>query len=268
MLTRSGGGADSSSPRNSRQIAWPSGCAWSCTCSWSSQPANCLWNERSPCSAGGLSRSSGSLATNSATSILKPSTPRSQPEARDVEHRVADVRVAPVQVRHLREEDVQPVLPRALVPRPCRPAPDRDPVVRRATVRRGIAPDVPVAVRIVARRARCLEPRVVAGRVVRDVVHDHRQAELVCAREERVEVRERAEARVDVGVVGDVVAEVAHRRAVERREPDRVDAEPREVLEPRRDAREVADPVGVGVGERARVDLVDDARLPPGPVSA
>ena len=47
-----------------------------------------------------------------------------------------------------------------------------------------------------------------------------------CAsRDQRVEVGQRAEQRVDVAVVGDVVAAVGHRRGVERREPDRVDAE-------------------------------------------
>ena len=35
------------------------------------------------------------------------------------------------------------------------------------------------------------------------------------------------------------------------------------MVEMRDDAREVTDPVAVGVRERARVDLVDDARLPP-----
>jgi hypothetical protein len=187
-----------------------------------------------------------------------------EPEARDVEHRLAHLGVAPVQVRHLLEEDVQPVLLRALVPRPRRTAPDRDPVVRRPAARRGVAPDVPVAPRVVARRARGGEPRVVARRVVGHVVDDHLQPELVRARHQRVEVGERPEQRVDVGVVGDVVAEVAHRRAVERRQPDRVDAEPREVPQPRRDPGEIADPVAVRVGERARVDLVDDGGLPPG----
>ena len=40
------------------------------------------------------------------------------------------------------------------------------------------------------------------------------------ARDQPVEVRERAEQRVDVAVVGDVVAEVGHRRRIDRREPD------------------------------------------------
>ena len=62
-------------------------------------------------------------------------------------------------------------------------------------------------------------------------------------REHLVEVGQRAEQRVDVAVVGDVVAGVLLRRALERAEPQRVDAERGEVVEARRDAGEVADPV-------------------------
>ena len=79
----------------------------------------------------------------------------------------------------------------------------------------------------------------------------------------RSNAREVAEDRVDRRVVAHVVAEVGHRRAVDRREPDRVDTEAGDVVEPRADAGEVADPVAVGVRERARIDLVDDGRPPP-----
>ena len=81
--------------------------------------------------------------------------------------------------------------------------------------------------------------------------------------EHHVEVGERAEERVDVAVVGDVVAGVLLRRALERAQPDGVDAEVGEVVEVRRDAGEVADAVARAVGEGARVDLVDHGGAPP-----
>jgi hypothetical protein len=61
--------------------------------------------------------------------------------------------------------------------------------------------------------------------VVRDEVHDDAQAEPVCLGDQVVEVVERSEQRVDVAVVGDVVAAVGLGRPVERRQPDGVDAE-------------------------------------------
>ena len=81
-------------------------------------------------------------------------------------------------------------------------------------------------------------------------------------RRQPVEVRHGPEHRVDVRIVGHVVAEVRERRRVERRDPQRVDAEPRKVVEPRGDAREVSDAVAVRVLERAGIDLVDDSVAP------
>ena len=66
---------------------------------------------------------------------------------------------------------------------------------------------------------------MLARRVVGHDVDDHPQAEGVGVGDQAVEVGERAEARVDVAVVGDVVAGVGLRRRVERVQPDGVDAE-------------------------------------------
>ncbi len=71
------------------------------------------------------------------------------PEAQHVVHRAFDVGVAPVDVRLLDEERVQVVLLRRLVPLPRGAAERRDPVVRRAAIGLGVAPDVPVALRVV-----------------------------------------------------------------------------------------------------------------------
>src|SRR5262249_28123973 len=46
-------------------------------------------------------------------------------------------------------------------------------------------------------------------------------------------------------------------------QPDRVDAELLQIAELRRDPRQVADAVAVGVGEAAHVDLVEDGVAPP-----
>ena len=87
------------------------------------------------------------------------------------------------------------------------------------------------------------EPRVAVGGVVGHPVDHDPDAARVAGGDQRVEVRERAEDRVDVAVVGDVVAEVGHRRGVERRQPDRLHAERVEVVEVRGDA---------GAGRRRR----------------
>jgi hypothetical protein len=84
--------------------------------------------------------------------------------------------------------------------------------------------------------------------------------------DQRVRVGEAAEPRIDVTVVGHVVAGVGLGRRVERIEPDRVDAEVAQVRQAGPDAGQVADPVAVGIGEATHVDLVDHRVAPPGTV--
>ena len=73
-----------------------------------------------------------------------------------------------------------------------------------------------------------------------------------CA-QELLEVVQGAVGRMDVGVIGDVVAVVAQRRRIERQQPERGDAEVLEVIELADQAAEVADAVAVAVGEGADV---------------
>jgi hypothetical protein len=188
-----------------------------------------------------------------------------QPEAQDVVHRRLDLGVVPVEVRLLGQERVQVPLARRLVqgPRGARRLELRHPVVGRPAVRRAVAPDVPVALGIVAARARRGEPRVPVRGVVGHPVEDHPDPAGVAAFDEAVEVGQRAERRIDVAVVRDVVAEVRHGGGVDRRQPHRRHAEVVQVVDALRDPREVADAVAVGVRERPRVDLVDGAALPP-----
>ncbi len=82
-------------------------------------------------------------------------------------------------------------------------------------------------------------------------------------REEFFEVVERAVDRVDVVVVGDVVAVVPQRRRIEGQQPDRGDAEVLQVVELAGQPVEIADAVAVAVGEGADVDLVNDRVLVP-----
>ena len=104
---------------------------------------------------------------------------------------------------------------------------------------------------------------MLVARVPGDEVEDDLDPELVCGGNQAVDVGERAEVRMHVAIVGDVVAPIGVRRRVDRVEPDPTDAEPPEVIEPVDDAGEVADPVAVRIRERARIDLVQNSALPP-----
>jgi len=95
------------------------------------------------------------------------------------------------------------------------------------------------------------------------LIDHHLEAEFVRTLHECADIVKRAEHRVDVAIVADVVAEVLHRALEERRQPDRINAEPGHVFQFAGDARQVADAVAVAVGVAARIDLVDHATAPP-----
>src|SRR5215469_15401212 len=104
---------------------------------------------------------------------------------------------------------------------------------------------------------------MLVGGVVDDEVDEDAEAALIAGMGEFDEVAERAVAWVDVVVVGDVVAVVAHGRGLEGHEPDGSDAETLEVIEAAHEAAEVADAVAGGVHEGADVQAVEDGVFVP-----
>ena len=95
-------------------------------------------------------------------------------------------------------------------------------------------------------------------RVVNHELGDDAKPTVVRGVHERQEIPSRAVARIDVAVIGDVVAIVAEWRWIERLDPDSRDAERLDVVQLLRQPAEVTDAVVVAVEESANVQLVDD----------
>jgi hypothetical protein len=124
-----------------------------------------------------------------------------EPETDCIEQRVLDHAVVEIEVGLLGQEIMQIVLAPARVPLPGRAAEDRQPVARRRAVGFGIGPDVPVALGVVAARAALLEPGMLVRGVRNHLVDHYPQAEPVRLGDDRVEVGERAEHRIDAAIV-------------------------------------------------------------------
>src|ERR1700742_2702304 len=94
-------------------------------------------------------------------------------------------------------------------------------------------------------------------------VDEHPDATLLAFAGEVDEVTERAEARVDREVIGDVVAVVAARRSLKRHQPNAGDAKPSQIVQAPDQTDEITDAITVRVHERADLQRVDDGVLVP-----
>ena len=187
-----------------------------------------------------------------------------EPEVHRFQNRLFDLRVVEVQVRLVRVETVPVVRAGDVVPRPVRDFEvfEDDPRVLVALV--GVAPDIELTRRASgARTASPLEPRVLVGRVIADQFVDDPDPAPMSFFDELMGVGQISVHRVDVGVVGDVVAVVAHRRGVKGQQPDCAHAEVLQVRQLVDQASKVAAAVAVAVVEGAHVHLVDERVLVP-----
>src|SRR6478672_861334 len=137
------------------------------------------------------------------------------------------------------------------------------PIVGRCASRPCILPDVAVAFWVLPARSALDEPGMLVRCVVGHKIKDHFEIEGVSLCDQALAIGNRAEERIDVTVIGDVIAEVDHRRWVEWADPDGVNTERCKVGKPPANAVEIAHAVAVRVLKRARIDLVDDRGLPP-----
>src|SRR3984893_16520056 len=89
--------------------------------------------------------------------------------------------------------------------------------------------------------------------------------ELFCMRfiNEAAETFERAKDRINPTVISDIITEVMHWQGIDRRNPDRIDAEPDKIIEALQDTIKIAYAITVRVLKGPRVDLIDCPDLPP-----
>ena len=80
----------------------------------------------------------------------------------------------------------------------------------------------------------------------------------------RSKLSQRAVHSVNVLVVRYVVAEIHLRRRETRRNPDRVDSQRSQIIEFRRDAIQISDPVAIAIHKAAWINFVKDGTLIPG----
>ena len=94
-------------------------------------------------------------------------------------------------------------------------------------------------------------------------VEHHTKPALACLDNQPVGIIIAAEQRIDLPVIGNVIAEIIHRRGKEWRNPHSIDAETGNIIQPLNDARQIADTVSVAILIGPRIDLIDHRAAPP-----
>src|SRR6266513_5585905 len=94
--------------------------------------------------------------------------------------------------------------------------------------------------------------------VINDQLRDDAQPALMRGVEERAKIVECSVVRINIVIIGDVVAVIAQRRWIKGQEPDGGDAELLEIIELLDQSTEVADAVAIAVMEGLDVQLVND----------
>ena len=189
-----------------------------------------------------------------------------QPEAHDFFDFLAHLGVIHVQIGLLLGEQMQIKFVYIIVILPGAALKDAGPVVGRQelmALSAAGAPVIVVVVGVILPLAALLEPHVLIGGVVHHQVHEHPHPPLVGAVQHLFEHLQVAVVRVDIHVVGNVIAKVRVGRGVERREPYGVHVQALDIIQLGQHAPKIADAVAVAVAEAARPDLIDGHLLIP-----
>ncbi|MNE36270.1 hypothetical protein D3C80_1300750 [compost metagenome] len=104
------------------------------------------------------------------------------------------------------------------------------------------------------------------GGVIDDKVHHQLDAALMQSGQQLFPVLQRAEFIHNVLIIADVVTVVVVRRLIDRGQPDDIDAELLQVVQPGYDPAQIADAVSVAVLIASGIDLVDYGFFPKGSV--
>ena len=123
-------------------------------------------------------------------------------------------------------------------------------------------PPIPIGMLVVLVLGR-LKPGMLIGGVIDHQIHHDFEPTLMRFGQQLVHIVERAEQRVDVLIVRDVIAVVVLRGLIDRGEPQHIHAKISKVIKTRRDALKIAESIAVRVLERTRVNLIDHRVGPP-----
>ena len=94
-------------------------------------------------------------------------------------------------------------------------------------------------------------------------VNQNLQAQIMRLFNQRIEITQCPEHRIDIAVIRDIIAEIKHGGFKEWRDPNRVHPKACDMIKAVNDPRQIANPIIIAVLIAARVDLIDHRTTPP-----
>src|SRR5215468_9664896 len=100
-------------------------------------------------------------------------------------------------------------------------------------------------------------------RMIRDIVQKDFELTPMGLGHELIKVCQSTKEGIDIRIVRDIVAKVSHGGWKDRRQPERIDPQPLEIIESTGNASQITNAITITVHKRARIDMIDHAALPP-----
>ena len=150
-----------------------------------------------------------------------------------------------------------------LIVLPCRAAEAGSPVVGRCLRVFALTPDIVIAKGVIPGFPAFHKPFMFIRSMVYHQIHHDADSPFMGRCQHFVEIFHRAEFGHDRLIIADVITVIVIGRLIDRGQPDHVDAQIFQIIQPACDSLQVADTVPVAVHKAAGVDLINDRFFPP-----
>src|SRR5213080_3107708 len=99
--------------------------------------------------------------------------------------------------------------------------------------------------------------------MIRDIIQEDFELAPMGLGHELLKVFQGTEEGIDIRIVRDIIAKISHGGRKDRRQPECIDPQPLQVIEATGNASQITNAITITVHERARIDMIDHAALPP-----
>ena len=130
-------------------------------------------------------------------------------------------------------------------------------------VRRSVTPDEIIVIGVILSLSRLYKPGMLIGAVIEHQVQNNGNVPFLRLIDQLLHILHGAKHRVHGAIIGNIISVIHLRRQTDRRQPDTVDAQLLQIVQPGNDTLQISHTVSGGILKTLRVDLVEYRVFPP-----